>query len=148
MKKKTVVISGYFNPIHSGHIDYIKNASLLGDKLIVIVNNDLQVSLKKSIPFQNEKERSYIVSSIVGVDGVVISIDIDITVCETLKKIRPDIFANGGDRTFKNIPEKHICHELGIEVIYGVGGNKTQSSSELIKRSSDKVKQRKQKNRK
>ena len=83
---KIVVISGYFNPIHSGHIDYIQSAKKLGDKLIVIVNNDKQVSLKGSVPFQDEEERKKIVSNIKGVDHAVISIDEDATVCESIKQ--------------------------------------------------------------
>jgi len=133
-----VLTSGYFNPIHIGHIKYLKEAKKLGDMLIVIVNNDEQVKLKGRIPFMNEKERMEIISSLKFVDKVVLSIDKDLSVCQTIKKIRKKypkktmIFANGGDRTKKNIPEKEICEKLGIKMKFGVGGKKIQSSSKLI----------------
>lgn len=124
-----VVTSGYFNPIHIGHIKLLKEAKKLGDKLIVIVNNDEQVKLKGSTPFMNELERAEIVANIKCVDGVVVSIDNDRTVSKTLKLLKPDIFAKGGDSTPDNTPER----DLGINIIYGVGGNKIQSSSWLKK---------------
>ena len=130
---KTVCISGYFNPVHSGHIEYAKEAKKLGDKLIVIVDNDHQVELKKSIKFQTESERVKIISSLKCVDEVVLSIDVDNSVCKTLEMIKPDVFAKGGDRNSKNIPEVEICKKLGIKIVDGIGGNKTNSSSELLK---------------
>jgi len=129
---KVVAISGYFNPLHSGHLDYIQAAKEHGDKLIVIVNNDKQVELKGSVPFMNEKERMKVVNSIKGVDEVVLSIDEDKSVCKTLQKIKPYLFANGGDRNVNNIPEDDVCFELGIKTIFNVGGKKNQSSSKLI----------------
>ena len=140
---RVVVISGYFNPIHTGHLDYIKAASKLGDKLVVIVNNDEQVKLKGSVPFQDEEERKKIVSNIKGVDHAVISIDKDTTVCESLRQeyhnYRNDyffdsmIFCNGGDRKEGGVPEDLLEQELGIRMIYNIGGEKTQSSSNLLK---------------
>lgn len=132
-KETVVVVSGYFNPIHSGHIKMFQQAKKLGDKLIVIINNDKQVQLKGSIPFMNEKERAFIVQNIQDVDSSIISIDQDKTVCNTLKHINPHIFANGGDRFSDNVPEKKTCEELGIEMVFNIGGDKTQSSSWLIK---------------
>ncbi len=139
---KIVVISGYFNPIHSGHIDYIQSAKKLGDKLIVIVNNDKQVSLKGSVPFQDEEERKKIVSNIKGVDHAVISIDEDATVCESIKQeyynycndyfFDSIIFCNGGDRKEGGVPEDILEEQFGIQMVYNVGGDKTQSSSSLI----------------
>ena len=131
-KEKKIVVSGYFNPIHIGHIRLFKKAKKLGKKLIVIVNNDEQVKLKGSFPFMNEDERMEIVKSNRYVNKVVLSIDKNKTVCETLKKIKPDIFVNGGDRKENEIPEIGICEELGIQAIFGVGGKKVQSSSWLL----------------
>ena len=139
---KIVIISGYFNPIHSGHVDYIQSAKKLGDKLIVIVNNDKQVSLKGSVPFQDEEERKKIVSNIKGVDHAVISIDKDATVCESIRQeyynyyndyfFDSMIFCNGGDRKEGGVPEDILEEQFGIQMVYNVGGDKTQSSSSLI----------------
>ena len=144
---KVVVISGYFNPIHTGHLDYINAASDMGVKLVVIVNNDKQVSIKGSTPFMEEVQRMRIVNSIKGVNKTVLSIDIDGAVTETLKLIYDEysvdyffdsmVFANGGDRTKGNSPEEEYCNWRGIRTAYNVGGKKTQSSSELLKREQD-----------
>jgi cytidyltransferase-like protein len=128
---KKVCISGYFNPIHKGHINYISHACELGSSLTVIVNNDLQIKLKGSKPFQSLEERMLIVSHIKGVDRVFPSVDTDKTICNTLEIIRPDIFAKGGDSTRENTPEVKLCRKLGIKVIFNVGGKKIQSSSWL-----------------
>jgi len=130
---KIVAISGYFNPIHSGHIHYIREAKKLGGNLIVILNSDKQVRLKGSTPFMNEIERRTILNSIRYVDGVLISVDKDLSVSKTLEFLKPDIFANGGDRKPNNIPEYDICKKLQIEMIFNVGGEKVQSSSWLLK---------------
>lgn len=121
-----VATSGYFNPLHVGHLRLLEEAKLLGDYLIVIVNNDEQVKLKGSKPFMNETERCEIVRGIRYVDSVVLSIDNDRTVCKTLEMIKPDIFAKGGDSTVENVPEQDIC-----KVVFGIGGEKIQSSSWL-----------------
>tara|TARA_R100000152_G_C6775385_1_gene203772 strand:- start:2038 stop:2475 length:438 start_codon:yes stop_codon:yes gene_type:complete len=141
---RVVTISGYFNPIHSGHIDYISSAKNLGDLLVVIVNNDNQVKLKGSTPFQDENERVKIVSNIKGVDLAFLSADNDSTVCNSLRlifsKYRNDpffdemIFCNGGDRKEGGVPEDILTDELGIHMVYNVGGEKVQSSSELLKK--------------
>jgi D-beta-D-heptose 7-phosphate kinase/D-beta-D-heptose 1-phosphate adenosyltransferase len=127
---KKVTISGYFDPIHIGHLEYIKMARELGDYLIVIVNSDKQAALKKGRSFMCEDDRLMIVSQIKGVDEAIISIDDDKTVCKTLDLLKPDIFANGGDRSNEEIPEYKICKENGIQVIDGLG-NKIRSSSDL-----------------
>ena len=127
---KVVAISGYFDPIHVGHLEYINMAKKLGDKLIVIVNNNYQCELKKGKPFMDEKDRVTIVSSIKNVDEVFLSIDEDKTVCATLQKIKPDIFANGGDRKNYEIPESVICKKYDIKIIDGLG-DKIRSSSDL-----------------
>ena len=139
---RVVLISGYFNPIHTGHLDYIKAASELGDKLVVIVNNDKQVKLKGSKPFMNEFDGMRIVSAVKGVDKAVLSIDEGGSVVETLKYLYNEYavdyffdsmtFCNGGDRTKGNSPEEQFCEWRGIKTVYNVGGGKTQSSSSLL----------------
>lgn len=138
MKKKAIIVSGYFNPIHKGHIEYFNNAKANGDKLIVIVNSDHQRALKGSKEFQKEDERVFIVSNIKSVDKVILSIDKDRTVCASIKHIYDQLstdynlaFANGGDQNNNSIPEVPICKELGIELIEGLG-DKIQSSSWLL----------------
>jgi cytidyltransferase-like protein len=138
MKPKAIIVSGYFNPIHKGHIEYFNNAKANGDKLIVIVNSDHQRVLKGSKEFQKEDERVFIVSNIKSVDQVFLSIDQDRTVCATIKQIHQQLsnsyqlaFANGGDQNNNSIPEVPICVELGIELIDGLG-DKIQSSSWLV----------------
>ena len=128
---KIVAASGYFNPLHKGHIEYLQKASDLGDYLVVIVNSDYQRALKGSKEFMDEDERMIIVDSLRFVNKTVLSIDKDGTVCETLRKIRPHIFAKGGDRFASEIPEAKVCQELGIEMVDGLG-NKIQSSSWLL----------------
>lgn len=130
---KIVCISGYFDPLHVGHLEYIQNSKALGDYLVVIVNNDHQATLKKGAPFMPGIERVKIIESIRGVDKVVYSIDTDRTVCQTLANLepRPHFFCNGGDQFNNNIPEAPICQQLGIELVDGLG-NKIQSSSWLI----------------
>ena len=138
-KKKAIIVSGYFNPIHKGHLEYINNAKALADRLFVIVNNDYQRELKGSKEFQDEEERMIIVSNIKAVDQAILSIDKDRTVCETLRKIAEEFgeeydlaFANGGDQDNESIPEGPVCEEVGIDLIDGLG-DKIQSSSWLLK---------------
>ena len=127
---KVVAISGYFDPIHVGHLEYINMAKKLGDKLVVIVNNNYQCELKKGKPFMDEKDRVIIVSNLKNVDEVFLSIDKDKSVCASLEKIKPDIFANGGDRKNYEIPESVICKKYDIKIIDGLG-DKIRSSSDL-----------------
>ncbi len=127
---KVVAISGYFDPIHVGHLEYINMAKKLGDKLVVIVNNNYQCELKKGKPFMDEKDRVIIVSNLKNVDEVFLSVDNDKTVCNSLEKIKPDIFANGGDRKNYEIPESVICKKYDIKIIDGLG-DKIRSSSDL-----------------
>jgi len=126
-----IVASGYFDPIHIGHIEYLKLAKQLGGTLIVIVNNDKQAKIKKGFSFMNENERLEIVKNIKYVDEVFLSIDEDSTVCKSLEKLKPDIFAKGGDRNSSNIPELEVCNKYNIKIVDGLG-NKIQSSSDLI----------------
>lgn len=138
---KVVISSGYFNPIHSGHIEYLKKASELADLHFVILNNDEQAINKKGkiiIPIQ---DRLKILEAIRYVNKVFIAIDTDETVCATLKMIAEEvrdtvksaeiIFAKGGDRFSNNIPEMTVCKEFDIKMVDGLG-NKIQSSSSLI----------------
>ena len=140
-KKKAIIVSGYFNPIHKGHLEYINSAKALGDRLFVIVNSDYQRELKGSEEFQDEEERMIIVSNIKAVDQAILSIDKDRTVCETLRKIVKEFgeeydlaFANGGDQDNESIPETPVCEDVGIVLIDGLG-DKIQSSSWLLKKS-------------
>ena len=128
-ESRTVVASGYFDPIHVGHIEYLEMAAKLGDKLIVIVNNDNQAVLKKGAPFMTEGDRLKIVSSLKCVDEVFLSIDEDPTVCRSLQAVNPDIFAKGGDRFVDEIPEATTCKEIGAEIVDGLG-MKIRSSSD------------------
>lgn len=131
MTETIVCASGYFNPIHYGHIEYLQKSKDLGSKLIVIVNNDKQSILKKRTTFMPEDERLKIVRSLECVDTAILAVDDDRTVCKTLKLIHPDIFTNGGDQTNDVIPEKAICEEMGTRLADGLG-EKIQSSSWLI----------------
>jgi D-beta-D-heptose 7-phosphate kinase/D-beta-D-heptose 1-phosphate adenosyltransferase len=138
MKKKAIIVSGYFNPIHKGHIEYFNNAKALADELFVIVNSDLQRGLKGSREFQKEDERLFIVQNIKAVDKAILSVDKDRTVCESIRTIFEMYgneyelgFANGGDQDNNSIPEAPICKELKIQLIDGLG-DKIQSSSWLL----------------
>lgn len=133
-KEIVVAVSGYFNPLHIGHIKLFEEAKKLGTKLVAIVNNDEQVKLKGSFPFMSEKERIEIVASLGMVDNAILAVDKDRTVCKTVELIKPDIFANGGDRTRKNIPEVEVCRKIGCKMVFNVGGGKIQSSSWLIEK--------------
>ncbi len=125
-----VAVSGYFDPIHIGHIEYIQLAKKLGGKLIVILNNDKQCELKKGKAFMPQEEKKIILEALRDVDEVFISIDQDETVCKSLEALKPTIFAKGGDRYSYEIPESKICRELNIQIIDGLGA-KIQSSSSL-----------------
>jgi len=141
-----VITSGYYNPLHSGHCEYLMLAARLGDYHVAIINNDNQVTLKGSQPFQDEKERSFIVSSLKSVDETFISIDSDSSVCRSIEAVvqlflnqgytGPFIFAKGGDRTAENIPEMGILNKYNIKLVSGLGA-KIQSSSSLKKRIQD-----------
>ncbi len=130
-KRKTCAVSGGCDPIHAGHIRMISEASVYGD-VIFILNSDDWLIRKKGYKFMSWEERAEIISAIKGVTAVVPVDDSDGTVCEALRRIKPNYFANGGDRGPSNTPEGEVCAELGIEMLWGVGGGKTQSSSWLI----------------
>jgi len=145
-KKKTnskksptiVMVSGGFDPIHIGHVRYMKEAKKLGDYLVVVINNDNWFKLKGKPVFMPHKERKEIIEALGCVDEVVVTHHSkktkDISVCKELKKIKPHIFANGGDRFADNIPEFKLCKKLGIQMVFNVGhGGKVRSSSTLLK---------------
>ena len=138
-KETTVCVSGYFDPIHIGHIEYFKKAKQLASKLIVIVNNDQQATLKKGKSFMKDSERVLLISELSCVDTVVLSIDTDRTVCKTLELIKPSIFANGGDQFNNSIPESKICDKYDIKLIDSLG-DKIQSSSWLLANSESHLK--------
>jgi D-beta-D-heptose 7-phosphate kinase/D-beta-D-heptose 1-phosphate adenosyltransferase len=132
MSKKltSVAVSGYFDPIHVGHLEFLELAKKLGDNLIVIINNNLQAELKKGSTFMDEKDRMEIVAALRCVDEVFLSIDTDKSVCKSLEYIKPDIFANGGDRSLDEIPETAVMKKYNIKMVDGLG-SKIRSSSDL-----------------
>lgn len=141
-----VAVSGGFDPVHIGHLRLLKDAKALGDKLVVILNNDNWLKAKKGFTFMAEDERKAILEAIRYVDEVIISEHPeqpeDMSICNELQKLKPDIFANGGDRDQLDAdnnksslnPEQHLCQQLKIKMVYNVGGAKAQSSSDLVKR--------------
>ena len=140
MKLKAIIVSGYFNPLHKGHLELFEKAKIAGDELWVIVNSDLQRELKGSKEFMDEHERLIIVSAIKYVDKALISIDQDKTQRATLGYLADKYgaeyalnFANGGDQNNKSIPEVPICRDKGIGLLEGLGV-KIQSSSWLLKK--------------
>jgi D-beta-D-heptose 7-phosphate kinase/D-beta-D-heptose 1-phosphate adenosyltransferase len=135
--KIIVAVSGGFDPLHSGHIRMMREAKKLGHKLVVILNNDNWLQKKKGYSFMSQEERKEIIESLGCVDEVVLTSHKkgteDMSVCETLKKVKPHIFANGGDRKLGNIPEVPVCKEIGCKMIFNIGkGGKIQSSSWLL----------------
>ena len=128
--KIRVAVSGYFDPIHIGHLEYLRMAKELGDSLVVIVNNNYQCKLKKGKHFMDENDRVEIVKALRFVDEVFLSVDKDRTVCKSLEEIKPDIFANGGDRATSEVPETPICKKFNIKMVDGLG-DKIRSSSSL-----------------
>tara|TARA_B100000902_G_scaffold322715_1_gene316135 strand:+ start:86 stop:514 length:429 start_codon:yes stop_codon:yes gene_type:complete len=139
MKKKAIIVSGYFNPLHKGHIEYFHNAKKHGEKLLVILNNDNQRLLKGSKKFMNQEERMMILKELKVIDEVFLSIDTDKSVSKTIEKIYNEFsndfilfFANGGDQKNDSIPESIVCKRYGIKLIDGLG-DKVQSSSWILK---------------
>jgi D-beta-D-heptose 7-phosphate kinase/D-beta-D-heptose 1-phosphate adenosyltransferase len=137
--KKIVMVSGGFDPVHVGHLDMLKEAKDLGDELVVLLNNDNWLRLKKGFAFMNESDRKEILESFKFVDRVLITFHEpdtkDISVCRELELFKPHIFANGGDRKEDNIPEYEVCKRLGIEMVFNIGKKgKIRSSSDLVKK--------------
>ena len=126
-----VAVSGGFDPVHWGHVKMIADASRHAP-VMVIVNSDEWLKRKKGYVFMPWRERAYILGNIKGVSVVTAVDDRDDTVCEALKRHRPTYFANGGDRKQENTPEMELCEDLGIQMLWNVGGHKIQSSSDLV----------------
>ena len=133
MNRKTIAISGGFDPVHIGHVKMIEEASRHGG-VLVILNSDEWLQRKKGYVFMPWEERAEIIESISGVRSVQRVDDSDGTVCEALTRLKPTMFANGGDRKSDNVPEVAVCEKNDIEMIWNVGGEKIQSSSELVKK--------------
>lgn len=136
-KKIVVAVSGGFDPVHIGHVRMFEEARKLGDRLVVIVNNDNWLRKKKGFAFMPQEERMEIIRGFRAVDEVVLTAHVedptDMSVCEALRALRPDVFANGGDRKVDNVPELAVCAEIGCEMAWNVGpGGKVQSSSWLV----------------
>ena len=135
-QEKVVVCSGYFDPLHVGHIEYLKMAKSMGDTLVVIVNNRKQALLKKADEFMDEKDRLDIIFHLDMVDEALLSVDEDKTVCKSLelvaqfKPMAELTFCNGGDRHFGDIPEAKVCNKLKIKMVDGLG-EKIRSSSDM-----------------
>jgi D-beta-D-heptose 7-phosphate kinase/D-beta-D-heptose 1-phosphate adenosyltransferase len=131
MNEATIMVSGGFDPLHIGHLRMIKEAAKVG-RVIVVANSDAWLLRKKGYIFMPWEERKEIIEGYSEVDRVEAVDDSDGSVCEALRRIRPTYFANGGDRTNKNTPEMAVCDELGITMLWEVGGGKIQSSSEMV----------------
>lgn len=136
-----VAVSGGFDPIHIGHVEFMQRAKEMGDRLVVILNNDNWLIQKKGFTFMPERERKAIIEALRYVDEVIITKHpagaTDMSVCRELEELRPDIFANGGDRKHDNIPEYQLCDKLGIKMAFNLG-DKIQSSSWLIQKAKEK----------
>ena len=138
MKKKVwVAVSGGFDPIHAGHVRLFRRARELGDALVIILNNDNWLRQKKGHVFMPQAERKEVIEALRDVDRVVVTKHPphpkDMSVCRELRAVRPQIFANGGDRHKGNVPEVSVCEEIGARMIDNVGeGGKVQSSSWLL----------------
>ena len=129
--KKTIAVSGGFDPVHIGHVRMIQAAAEHGD-VWVIINSDPWLMRKKGYVFMPWNERADIMAALKGVTKVSHVQDDDGTVCEALRRLQPDAFANGGDRKTNNTPEMNVCDQLGIELLWNIGGGKIQSSSDLV----------------
>lgn len=131
IRKPIVAISGGFDVIHAGHIYLLQNAMMSGD-VVVILNSDEWLIRKKGYRALDWSARAAIMGQLKGVVAVYSVDDSDNTVCEALERIKPDYFANGGDRNKENTPEKEVCERLGIKMLWGIGGDKVASSQEII----------------
>jgi len=139
MINKTIMVSGGFDPVHVGHIRMIREASQWGE-VIVVINSDDWLLRKKGYVFMPWEERAEILGNVKGVRIVTSVDDSDGTVCEALKQHRPSAFANGGDRKKQNTPEMEVCDELGIQMLWGIGGaDKPQSSSWLVNKAMEQL---------
>lgn len=138
-RQVTVAVSGGFDPVHVGHVRLFRCARALGDKLVVILNNDNWLRAKKGIVLMPERERAELIKGFEAVDDVVLTRHPknpkDMSVCAELRRLRPNIFANGGDRHKHNVPEDAVCADIGCKMVFGIGhGGKVQSSSWLLEK--------------
>ena len=131
MSNKTIALSGGFDPVHVGHLRMIKVATKIG-RVVIILNSDDWLMRKKGYVFMTFEERKELLEAFDDVKGVVEVNDIDNSVCEALDRIRPHYFGNGGDRKSDNVPEVNLCTKLGISLAWNLGGDKIQSSSDLV----------------
>jgi len=139
MRAKQIMVSGGFDPVHIGHIQMIREASRRGS-VIVVINSDEWLKRKKGYVFMPYEERVEIMGNIKGVTLVTNVNDDDGTVCEAIRRLKPDAFANGGDRQKNNTPEMSVCDELGVHMLWGVGGvTKPQSSSWLVNKAMEQL---------
>lgn len=150
-KEKVVFVSGGFDPVHIGHVRMFKEARALGSRLVVVINNDHWIKLKKGHAFMPDYERKEIIEAFSYVDEVRLSSHVegttDMSISEDLRKIRPHIFAKGGDRHSGNIPETPVCEEIGCTIVNDIGyGGKVQSSSWLIAKSKEMMEETKKQN--
>lgn len=151
-KKVLVITSGGFDPLHDGHIEYLRMASKLfeDERHICIVNTDEFLKKKKGYVFMDINKRLAIMSELKCIDDVIVSIDEDMTVCKTIEVIAKCnkkhydriVFAKGGDRFAGEIPESNICNKYGIEIIDGLG-KKIASSSKLVENQRNYIKENK-----
>lgn len=131
VKETYVAISGGADPFHCGHLDLIEDAARYG-KVIFILNSDDWLQRKKGYKFMPWNKRARILKALKDVDSVIAVDDSDGTVCKALLELMPDYFANGGDRKPGNTPEVELCEKLGIQLLWNIGGEKTDSSSSLV----------------
>jgi len=132
-KNVKVAVSGGFDPIHIGHLRMFKQAREYGTYLVVILNNDDWLKRKKGKAFMCQEDRAEIIRAFSCVNQVYIQKDNSDSVCECLRTLNPDVFINGGDRRSEHdIPEEKICRELGIRMMFNIGGDKIRSSSDLL----------------
>jgi cytidyltransferase-like protein len=135
VRGRIVLVSGFFDPPHKGHIAYFREAKKLGEKLVVLIHTDGCCLKKKGYCFMPIEDRVAVIEAIRYVDEVIVcGSACDLTTCDALLKVKPDVFAKGGDRTPENMPssEVELCKRLGIRIVYSVGGGKVQSSSWLV----------------
>ena len=139
MRSKTIMVSGGFDPVHIGHVRMIREAAQWGT-VIVVINSDEWLKRKKGYVFMPYDQRAEIIGNIKGVSVVTNVDDSDNTVCQALRQHRPNAFANGGDRKKDNTPEMKVCDELGIQMLWGIGGkDKPQSSSWLVNKAMEQL---------
>lgn len=137
--KQSILVSGGFDPLHTGHLSMMREAKEIGDELIVVINNDNWLRKKKGFAFIPESVRFEVIQALEPVDNAFVTShqritpgEMDMSICSAIKSIEPDIFANGGDRKEDNIPEYDLCEQMGIGMVFGVGDEKQRSSTRMF----------------